>query len=957
MPDPARDEARLQELLAEVLERVAEGGLAAAEPLLAEHAAFAPALRERLAKLQAAGLLAAVDPPAGVDHEAIPERLGDFRLVRRLGAGGMGVVYLAVQESLGREVALKLVRPEQLYFPGARERFRREVEAVARLNDPGIVAIHMVGEAGGIPFFAMERVVGATLADLLADLRGRDVTRLTGADMWAAFAARVDDVDAADVPPLARGTWLEACARLVEQMARAVAHAHANGVLHRDLKPANAMLRPDGRVVVLDFGLAHARDAAPLTRTGAQVGTLHAMAPEQLRGEHAAVDERADVYALGVLFYELLTLREPFAGTSYDVVARRILEGAPTPPSRWNAQVPWDYETVCLTAFDPVPARRYPSASALLRDLDNLLTHRPIAARRPGVGVRLRRFAQRHRALTAAATVGALALVATPLVIALRERALNRELQATIGERDREMARARTNVEVAAAALNGIVQHVADERLDEVPDLRGFSERLLEQTGGFLDTLIGSNPGEPAARLTLAETLTQAAMLRWRFLDFERTASLLRKALTLLAVDVAATIAFDRDRFMLARLDARLALALLQQRDLGPAAYASELAAALAEVGDEPPLPQRLRALQARFADGLERRCVLIRSQDPVAALALIERALPLREALADATGGVAELQALADCQGRLAQIGGEGAADRQRSAIAAQRATMRRALTCAVRDDAERTALGVRLLSHSYTAADDPEVGLEFARRATVLLKEATEERPSRIATRDSYASAAVVVAGYLRTLGRSDEAAAELESVAESLRPLVAIWPSAMPLRRTLLTILQNEADLLAALVASPATPAERRVELQARLDVLGAELLAAVRAARRDAVGSAAVLGAAADALGVVAMLAGRAGRRDEARRLIDEGLAVHAEAERVGRPQRTFIGLPLPLRLAEADLSLAAGDTAAALTALQSLGRTRIPWLFERVPGLAALRANPEFATVLTNLGVK
>ncbi len=521
-PEPSPDD--LRDLLAQCIEAIAAGGPDAAEPILRAHPRAADAVRERLRKLGQAGLLVTAEP---VEDE-FPERLGDFRLVRRLGAGGMGVVYLAVQESLGREVALKLVKPEQLYFPGARERFRREVEAIARLHDPGIVGIHMVGEDGGIPFFAMERIVGATLTDTLHGLGRRRPKDLSGADFFAAVVAATAEAPQVPVmPERFAGSWVDTCLRIAEEMARALAHAHAQDVLHRDLKPSNVMVTPTGRVTLLDFGLAQARGAAKITRTGAQLGSLHYMAPEQVRGLASAIDERTDVYAIGVVLYELLTLQLPFRGDSHEEVVRRILAATPERLVRRNPAVSWDVETVCATAMDPDREQRYPSATALLRDLRNLLARRPIEARRPGALLRLRRFAQRHRTLSAVLVVAGLALVATPAVIAVRERELNTALQRSIADRDREMGRARTNVEVASQALNRVLQLVADEDIDQVPDLRPFTEGLLQQTATHLDALFDSNPTEPEASLWLAETLYQAGNLRiWAMSWLEGTSGL-----------------------------------------------------------------------------------------------------------------------------------------------------------------------------------------------------------------------------------------------------------------------------------------------------------------------------------------------------------------------------------------------------------------------------------------------
>lgn len=187
----------LDDLVVECLDRMESEGDSALDALCASHPEQANALQSRIRTLRAAGLIGGAPVAAA---GGFPERLGDFQLVARLGAGGMGVVYRARQVSLGREVALKLIRPEHLYFDGARERFRREVEATARLQHPGIVPVYTVGEERGVPFFAMELVDGASLGDVLERLRGRDPATLSGADLLAQLPGEGSS-------PLFDGSW------------------------------------------------------------------------------------------------------------------------------------------------------------------------------------------------------------------------------------------------------------------------------------------------------------------------------------------------------------------------------------------------------------------------------------------------------------------------------------------------------------------------------------------------------------------------------------------------------------------------------------------------------------------------------------------------------------------------------------------------------------------------------
>jgi serine/threonine protein kinase/tetratricopeptide (TPR) repeat protein len=412
-PDP---ENTIELLLAECLERAEPERLRAFERACSTHPERAPELRQRWQALARMGI---VDPEPQA-AERFPERLGDFRLLRRLGGGGMGVVFLARQESLGREVALKLIRPDQLYFPGVRARFQREAAAIARLSHPGIVPIHVVGEEDGVPYFAMERVVGCTLADALAHLRGRAPESLHGRDLREAVEALsgVAAEEGGDSPFAL--DWTGACVAIVRQVADALEHAHARGCLHRDVKPSNVMLTPQGRALLVDFGLTTLAGDAGHTRTGAQLGTLAYMAPEQVRAK-GEVDARTDVYGAGVTLYEMLSLQVPYRADGSLETQRRILDGRPDALRPRNRAVSADLETVCLVAMDPDPARRYASAGAFARDLISVSKGLPIRARPPSAWRKAWRWVGRHKAASAlAATLVATAL-AVPSIVAYQQ--------------------------------------------------------------------------------------------------------------------------------------------------------------------------------------------------------------------------------------------------------------------------------------------------------------------------------------------------------------------------------------------------------------------------------------------------------------------------------------------------------------------------------------------------------
>ena len=331
-------------------------------------------------------------PPAlGLDGESGAQEvpgLSRYRLLRKIGEGGMGIVYEAEQRNPRRRVALKLLRAGAL-SPALLRRFEHETQVLGRLDHPGIARIHEAdtfeGPGGTQPFFAMELLRGRPFLEHVRD-------------------ARLD---------------VRAILVLVAEVCDAVEHAHQKGVIHRDLKPANLLVTEEGRPKVLDFGVARTTDADVRTATlqtdvGQLVGTLPYMSPEQLAGDPALVDTRSDVYALGVLLFESLAGRLPFGDgkTPVSQVARAIAERDPPRLGSIDRRLRGDVETIVAKALEKEKDRRYPSASALAEDLRRHLRHEPIAARPASAVYLLAKFARGHRALVAslAALFVALAL-------------------------------------------------------------------------------------------------------------------------------------------------------------------------------------------------------------------------------------------------------------------------------------------------------------------------------------------------------------------------------------------------------------------------------------------------------------------------------------------------------------------------------------------------------------------
>ncbi len=355
------------------------------------------ALLAKLRGLQAAAqVVPAADPDAGAGDpagEELPfERIAGYRLLSHLGGGGMGTVYLAEQESLGRKVALKLIRPELVGSKSASERFQREARALATLRDPGVVTVFGYGVERGVHYLAMELVPGLDLTETIE--RARE--------------------EGAAVPPSDAVRW-------AADVARALQAVHGQGIVHRDVKASNIRIAPDGRAVLVDFGLSREQGAEGPTLTRSFVGSPAYASPEQVRGL-AELDPRSDVYSLGVTLYRAVTGRAPFQGKSIEALFRQVLEADPVPPKRLRPAIPRDLEVVILHAMAKDPEARYQTAAALADDLEAVLEFRPIRARPPSSARRLRAWSRHHRASSAALLTGFLALVAGGVLVLLQAR-------------------------------------------------------------------------------------------------------------------------------------------------------------------------------------------------------------------------------------------------------------------------------------------------------------------------------------------------------------------------------------------------------------------------------------------------------------------------------------------------------------------------------------------------------
>jgi predicted Ser/Thr protein kinase len=446
--------------------------------------------------------LASTLTAASANGPTLPVRVGRYRVLRLLGEGGMGAVYEAEQDNPRRTVALKIIRPA-IASAALLSRFRHESQILGRLHHPGIAQVYEAGLAeDGQPFFAMEFIRGLPL------------------DEYARL----------------RALTLQGRVELLARVCDAVQHAHDQGVIHRDLKPANILVEESGQPKVVDFGAARATNSdlltgAGLTQTGQLLGTPNYMSPEQVTGDPAAIDHRADVYALGVILFELAAHRLPYRLENRPLAeaARLILEEDPPRLGSLNPELRGDVETMVAKALEKDPARRYGSAADLAADLRRWLAHEPILARPTSALYQLRKFARRNRALVGGALATGLALVlgtVFSLLFAFGEAQQRREADRSARAAE-ESARQADKLSRDALAA----KREAEEDAVAARAMSDFLGGLFEEADPFVLTsrVFGDQPftnptaldivERAASRLANRDTLKEKPLVRAALLD------------------------------------------------------------------------------------------------------------------------------------------------------------------------------------------------------------------------------------------------------------------------------------------------------------------------------------------------------------------------------------------------------------------------------------------------------
>jgi serine/threonine protein kinase len=443
----------LAELVERLSARLEAGALVDWEELDREYPDHATELRRLLPTLQRLAELSrgpSVIVPDGESH--LPGELGDYRIIREIGRGGMGIVYEAEQMSLRRRVALKVLPFASLLDSQHLQRFKNEALAAASLDHPHVVKVYAVGCERGVHFIAMQYIDGRTLADLIRERRdGPKAAHVGGQEATCTFVGEPTETGSTRSPASRSNPhtpldydYIERVTQWGIDAAEALEHAHSLGIVHRDIKPGNLLVDGQGEIYIADFGLAKVANAPGVTTAGDLLGTVRYMSPEQAEAQHDLVDHRADIYSLGATLYEVLTLTPVFDGLDRHAILSRIATVDPTAPRKVDRRIPRDLETVIVKTLEKDSSQRYQSAIELAGDLKRFLIHEPIRAKPPAFVPRVAKWARRNRAAVwsaaAAFMVGVAALTLTTVLV-VRAYESEAELR-KIAERDAELERA-----------------------------------------------------------------------------------------------------------------------------------------------------------------------------------------------------------------------------------------------------------------------------------------------------------------------------------------------------------------------------------------------------------------------------------------------------------------------------------------------------------------------------------
>jgi eukaryotic-like serine/threonine-protein kinase len=796
------DDPRVVRALEEYLAALERGRRPDRSEFLARHAEVAEVLADCLGAMElvrsaAQDFGASSSEPSADAPEVRPlTHLGDFRIVREVGRGGMGIVYEAQQVSLGRRVALKVLPYASALDPRHRQRFQVEAQAAAHLHHAHIVPVFAVGSDRGVHYYAMQFIDGPSLATVIDELRRAperaarrpaELPTKGGArpqgppstiDATPRRPAGTSSAPPPDSAPLSALTnrdraFFHAVARLGLQAAEALEHAHALGVVHRDVKPANLMLDPDGKLWMTDFGLARFQDDPGLTRSGDLLGTLRYMSPEQAQARRVVVDHRTDIYSLGVTLYELLALRPAFDGRDRQELLRQIAQEEPPAPRRIDPAIPRDLETIVLKAMAKEVAGRYASAQELADDLRRFLDDQPICARRPTPLEAAVRWSRRHRPLVRAAAVTAIMLKLCLIVSTLLIWQAKRQTEAALRRERQQREWAEARLDSALEAADGVTV-LAKKFLPRDPRGEGAAWELLQQVLGFQEKLADIGVANPSARW-------RTAVLYGKIGDIRQE----------LGQDGEAEHAYGKARALLERL-----------ADEFPASpiYRHHLANSLNNLG-------ALMTKGRRFAEAERAHMRALEIQRALAAAAPADPSI--RQEMARSHGALGQVHG---ATGKVVEMERHlGAAIELQSALVSE-------------FPAEP---GFKLdLARTYNSLSEPlrsichfDKALELARKALALLEPLEDEQPDEPAIREQLAVSYYSLGNALKWVGQDREALQAYARAQPYLDELAEDFPSVPRYRRQRAAVHAMRGSLM--IFAGETEKAERSLRLAMAID----------------------------------------------------------------------------------------------------------------------------------------
>ncbi len=552
----------LARVLDEYLAQVRAGSAPTPADLMAQHPDLAGEIEECLACLDLIRQAGQTTRQPGAAAEQLDtgrgaSALGDFRIVREIGKGGMGVVYEAEQLSLNRRVALKVLPFAAALDTRQLQRFKNEAQAAACLHHSNIVPVYSVGCERGVHYYAMQYIDGQSLAEVIAQLRrDRDgeSMRAEGENRNGLYRDADGIARAGHTPPAAISTarsgqgvqYYRAVAQLGVQAAEALDHAHQQGVIHRDVKPSNLLLDAAGHLWVADFGLALFHGGPGMTATGGTVGTLRYMSPEQALAKRALVDHRSDVYALGVTLYEALTLQPAYIGSDREELLQQIAAGDAQPPRHLEPAIPIELEIIVLKAMAREPDGRYETAQDMADDLRRFLEGQPILARRPSLRERAVRWARRHRKALAG-TMAMLLLGFAGLLIALlvlwnerdRTKTALKKVQQSKEEAQKEGQRAEANFYAALSGASEMLMKLDPPHGDEPHIEPKLRKTIIERGLRFFYRFIDEKSSDPSVRFQSSRAYEHIAAVYCSLHDVAKCRAAAEKAFALLESLVA----------------------------------------------------------------------------------------------------------------------------------------------------------------------------------------------------------------------------------------------------------------------------------------------------------------------------------------------------------------------------------------------------------------------------------